>query len=141
MVNGTFTSKLTQVNTFLCKVCTSILVYRYYLSPDSCVYRSHPFFFCPLYPVRCISQDFLHAEPVPCSARLEGLCGNSGSIKKNQESRDIQGYYYYSVIITAVQAKSEKAGTFGKHSRYYSENIVGTIGKHISTIAQNSSAL
>jgi hypothetical protein len=69
--------------------------------------------------VRCISQDFLHAEPVQCSARLEGLCGNSGSIKKNQESRDIQGYYYYSVIITAVQAKSEKAGTFGKHSRYY----------------------
>jgi len=83
--------------------------------------------------VRCISQDFLHAEPVPCSARPEGLCGNSGSIKKIKRAET-----YKVIIITALLLQPYRQS---QKKPVRSENIVGTVGKHISTIAQNSSAL
>ena len=99
MVNGTFTSKLTQVNTFLCKVCTSILV----------------------------TLNQFHV--LPARKACAEIAAASKKIKRAET---------YKVIITALLLQPYRQS---QKKPVRSENIVGTIGKHISTIAQNSSAL
>ena len=93
MVNGTFTSKLTQVNTFLCKVCTSILVYRYYLSPDSCVQKPSIFLLSAVsLKIFCTLNQF-HVLPA-----WKACAEIPAASKKSREQRHtrllLQSYYY-----------------------------------------------
>jgi hypothetical protein len=77
--------------------------------------------------IRCISQDFLRANQFHVLPASKAYAEIPAASKKSREQRLTR-------LLLQPYRQSQK-----KPVR--SENIVSTIGKHISTIAQNSSAL